>query len=264
MRRAAGWALLGVAVAAAAHLARDASPLVRMLAIIAALFVPLKVLVMVESGQALTPAQALAFCLWPGMRVEPFAAPAGPPLDGAGALVRRGALRLAQGLALLLAARLTGSRVLMLVGLSLTVHFGVFNLLAGFWRHRGRDVVTLFDAPLHAKTLDEFWSKRWNRAFSEFTARVLYRPLSGVLGRGGALVVAFLASGLAHEAAISWPVRAGYGGPMAYFALHAVLVWGERTRGWRPGVLAPIFLPLPLLFHTAFVESCLWPLIAMR
>ena len=107
-------------------------------------------------------------------------------------------------------------------------------------------------------------SRRWNRAFSEFTARVIYRPLSGLTGRGTALVVAFVASGLAHEAAISWPVRAGYGGPSAYFALHAVLVWGERARGWRPGVLVPIFAPLPLLFHEPFLAGCLWPLIGIR
>lgn len=264
MRRALGWSTLAAAVATAVVLADGASPVVRMLAMIAALFFPLKALVLIESGVRLPTADALAFCLWPGMRAEPFAR-RGPPQGGAGALVRRGAVRLGQGTALVLCSRALApwskpaALVALLPGLSLMLHFGAFNLLAGYHRWRGRDVDTLFDAPLHARTLDEFWSRRWNRAFSEFTARVVYRPLSGVLGRGGALVVAFLTSGLAHEAAISWPVRAGYGGPMAYFALHAALVWGERTRGWRPGVWLPVFAPLPLLFHPAFLDGVLWP-----
>ena len=47
-------------------------------------------------------------------------------------------------------------------------------------------------------------------------------------------------------------------------ALHALLVWGERTRGWQVGVLGWLFLPLPLLFHPAFLAGCLWPLIGIR
>lgn len=270
--RIAGWALLALAVAAADRLTAAQPPGVRMLAVIAALFVPLKALVTSESGVRLPPARWLAFCLlWPGMRIEPFAAPAPHALPGADALLRHGCRRLAQGLALVLAARLawTATRshllatLLLLPGLSLALHFGVFNLLAGAWRRAGRDVTALFDAPLAATSLDEFWSRRWNHAFSEFTARVIYRPLSACAGRPVALVASFLASGLAHELAISAPVRAGWGGPFAYFALHAALVAGERAGRWRPGVLVPLVAPLPLLFHRAFLAGCVWPLIGI-
>lgn len=48
-----------------------------------------------------------------------------------------------------------------------------------------------------------------------------------------------------------------------YFALHALLVWGERTRGWQPGVLLPIFRPLPLLFHPPFLAGIVRPLIGL-
>ena len=78
--------------------------------------------------------------------------------------------------------------------------------------------------PFDRQTSREFWGRRWNAAFSEMTAIAIYQPLVRVAGRGPALAASFLGSGLLHELAISVPVRAGYGLPMAYFMLQGVLM----------------------------------------
>src|SRR5205814_651706 len=117
---------------------------------------------------------------------------------------------------------------LLLPGTSLVLHFGIFNALAGAWRRAGVDCRPLFKAPLLAASLGEFWGRRWNLAFSEMTALGVYRPLSGLVGRKAATAAAFLCSGLLHELAISVPVLAGFGLPLAYFALHGLLVLLER------------------------------------
>src|SRR5262249_46839986 len=50
-------------------------------------------------------------------------------------------------------------------GIGLLVHFGLCDVLAGFWRMRGVAVERLFVNPLASKTLGEFWGRRWNLAF---------------------------------------------------------------------------------------------------
>ena len=194
------------------------------------------------------------------------------------------------GLALLLAARFVypwtppwlppnlahlPTLLLVLPGVSLVLHFGLFNVLAGLWRLAGVDCRPLFRAPLRATSLGEFWGRRWNLGFSEMTAVAVYRPLLGVLGKGGATVAAFLFSGLLHELAISLPVKAGFGLPLLYFALHGGLVWLERGLAragcpvdrvkWLGHVwtLAWLALPLPILFHPAFRDAVLWPLLGL-
>jgi alginate O-acetyltransferase complex protein AlgI len=108
------------------------------------------------------------------------------------------------------------------------------------------------------------------------TALASYRPLSGRLGRRVATVAAFLASGLLHELAISLPVLAGFGLPMAYFLLHGMLVLTERrldragrpVNGWgmwsHVWVLGWLVLPAPILFHLPFLRGVVWPLIGMQ
>ena len=164
---------------------------------------------------------------------------------------------------------------LLLVGLSLMTHFGIFNILAAIWRRAGVDCRPLFRAPLQSRSLTEFWGRRWNLAFSEMTAVAAYRPLEHIVGKRTATAGAFLFSGLLHELAISVPVEAGYGLPMLYFALHGGLVllerrldgtawamsrWGWLSRAWTFGWLV---LPLPILFHRAFLAGVVWPLIGM-
>jgi hypothetical protein len=265
-------------VAAVHALTLDRSPLVRMVAIIAVLFAGMKAVVVAEwaaCGVSLPPLRLLAFTtLWPGMRPHVFARfEASRP--GGRAMILRGLARVAAGLALVLGARvvfahtrsLALATVVLLPALSLTLHFGVFGVLAGLWRCAGASTARLFRNPLRSRSLAEFWSERWNLAFSEMTAVAVYRPVAAGLGRNAGLLAAFVASGLAHEAAISLPVRAGYGLPLLYFVLHGVLVLVEQrwdpplawARLWTLGTLA---LPLPLLFHPPFLRGIVWPFLA--
>jgi hypothetical protein len=274
LARGLAWlAALGLLVVAE-RLTAGSTPVVRMFGIIGSLFVGMKAVVIVEwtmqTRGRLPFLRWLAFTLaWPGMRPGDFAErlPTTRPLSA-----WPGWRALAVGTALIIAARMTLPRsdtlayALALPGFSLILHFGMFRLLAAFWRSRGFDVAPPFDAPLLSTSLGEFWSRRWNRAFSDMAALILYRPVARWLGTGAGLTAAFLFSGVAHELAISVPARGGYGGPLAYFVLHAVLVGIERTlqaRGrfnwpapWsRAWTAVWLVLPLPILFHRAFLDG---------
>lgn len=99
------------------------------------------------------------------------------------------------------------------------------------------------------------------------TAVAVYGPVEARFGRSAGILAGFLFSGLAHEVAISLPVRAGYGLPLAYFALHGLLVLAEgRARGRSAAVgraltACALVLPLPLLFHRAFLNALVAPLL---
>lgn len=275
--RAAAWGL-AVATLMAVDRVTSAQPAgFRMLSLIAGLLFAMKAVVSVEAageGTRLPPLRWLAFAtLWPGMRPALFAS-LGPPLPGARRLLARGVAHGALGVVLVALARLawkaTGSAavasVALLPGLSLLLHFGAFDVITGLWRLAGVDCGPLFRAPLRSASLREFWGRRWNLAFSEMTALAVYRPLSGAAGGRIGLFAAFLFSGVLHEAAISLPVRAGFGLPLLYFALHGVLVLIERERGplGRPATRAALVVPLPLLFHPPFLRGVLWPLLGPR
>jgi hypothetical protein len=294
--RLAAWLLVVSATVGADRLCAAEGAGFRMLALIGVLLYAMKAVVGVEAradgGPRLTAVQWLAFAAgWFGMRPALFARLGSPALPGAGGLIRLGVKRLLAGAAFLVLALVIwrdaapwlsadGARLLAtvpeLVGLSLMLHFGVFNVVAGFWRLAGVDCRQLFRAPLLATSLGEFWGRRWNLAFSEMTAVGVYRPLAAVVGRRAATAAAFVCSGLLHELAISVPVQAGYGLPSLYFVLHGGLVLVERRLeragcpinalpwvGWL-WVLAWLALPLPILFHLPFLRGVVWPLLGMK
>ena len=168
--RPAAWALTLVAVVAVERLDACEPAGVRMLAIIGVLLYSMKAVVSVEvrsQGAAPLPLDRwLGFAaLWPGMRPGPFSRAGATTLQGAWDLVRRGTARIGIGVALVAMARLTwvetNSRLLatalLLPGLSLIVHFGVFDVLCGAWRWAGVDCKPLFRSPLRSTSLGEFW-----------------------------------------------------------------------------------------------------------
>ncbi|QDU92656.1 wax synthase family protein [Lignipirellula cremea] len=268
---------------------------VRMLAIISGLLFGMKAVVSVEQQAAgrerLRRLNWLLFAAaWPGMRPTAFAAVFASSRSRWRELLIRGLRNLAAGGLLVgiawsivwlpgetgaFSTRVWLATIFLLSGLSLIVHFGLFNLLAGGWRLAGADCQALFRDPLRSTTLAEFWGRRWNLAFSEMTALAVFRPLRGVMGARDATLLAFLFSGLLHELAISVPVQAGYGLPLLYFALHAMAIqieaWFSRnglpvdSLAWvgRLWVLGWLLLPLPILFHPAFLRGCVWPLIGV-
>lgn len=284
--RLAAWLVVLGAGIGIERLCAAQPPGFRMLAIIGVTLWALKATVLTETraagGRLPQGWRWLGFVVgWPGMQPKPFAAPPRGVRADAGDLAGRGLRRLIAGLALLGVARLiwltTNSAPLatlpLLPGLSLILHFGLFNLVAGGWRRAGVGVGALFRAPLLSQSLTEFWGRRWNLAFSELTALAVYRPLVARLGQTPALLASFACSGLLHELAISVPVRAGFGLPLLYFALHGGLMLIERefARRGRPlggrigraWTFAWIALPLPLLFHEPFLRGIVWPLIGI-
>lgn len=286
--RIVSWGISIAGVAFVERLCSHEPAGVRMLAIIATLLYGMKAIVAVESRlngkPALRPFAWLVFCCgWFGMRPSVFRRFPDNARDGWKRFLLNGTMTISVGIGLVLLARVViGSSTLpeprawvavglLMVGLSLTVHFGLFDLLTGLWRRIGADCPKMFRAPLRSKSLTEFWSRRWNVAFSEMTALSVFRPAKNVVGPTPARIAAFLFSGLLHELAISVPVGSGYGLPFAYFTLHAVAMHLETTelvRRWMQSrvfahawVYAWIVLPLPVLFHRGFVDGVLLPLL---
>ncbi len=285
--RVAAW-LLAVGVVTGTHLVTLSEPAgLRMILLCVNLLLAMKAIVGVEAqygGDARLPVSRwlLWATCWPGMRPSVFAHRSGMvhSRESAWRFARRGAINVVLGLALILAARYvwlaTESRLwptlLIMPGLSLCLHFGLFDLLAGFWQWRGVDARPLFRNPLISTSLGEFWSKRWNLAFSEMVALSAYRPVAGWFGAGAGVIAGFALSGVLHEIAISLPVNQGYGPPMAYMTVHGFLVLLERrlpvlTRQALAGRLWGAFwllAPIMFLFHVPFLRGVIWPIIGMN
>ncbi|HYF68469.1 MAG TPA: membrane bound O-acyl transferase family-domain-containing protein [Ohtaekwangia sp.] len=244
----------------------------------------MKMLVVLETYSyqtELTRIQWAAFCLgWFGMRPALFEMLPNQALPFAH-LLWKGISRMAAGVILLYASmaveqnadleKIFIPQLLLLAGLSLILHFGILNLSAAVWRRLGVNVSELFRSPYKSKSLKEFWGKRWNIAFSEMTTRIAFRPLKSLVGKEKALIASFLLSGVLHEIAISFPVNAGFGLPMIYFAIHALAMYLEshaalvqqitQHRWWsHVWVVSLLVIPMPLLFHHEFMQQVLFPL----
>jgi len=164
----------------------------------------------------------------------------------------------------------------LLTGISLIGHFGLLNIGAGLWRKAGFDCQPLFRNPLQSRSLNDFWSRRWNLAFSEMTSLGVYRPLAAVIGKNSAAFASFLFSGILHELAISLPVRQGYGMPLLYFFIHGCGIVIEHLlekQGYpisklpwigRLWTVVWLVVPLPLLFHSAFLKGIVWPVVGIH
>lgn len=271
----AAWGVFAVGVTAVGFgVAREPAG-ARMLAFGAAAFLAMKAVVLAAArgeGMARLPlGRWLLFTLaWFGMQPRAFARRRRG--GDARALAWRGLRNAAVGAGCIVVACALGSApesapgstwavVLLMLGLSLLVHFGVFTLLASAFTARGFAVRVPFDAPLRARSPAEFWAQRWNRGFAEMTSLAVHRPLRARLGARGAYLAAFVVSGFLHEIAISLPVRAGYGLPTLYFVLQGLLAWHAGARIPRLVGLLLIVLPLPLVFHPWFVAGVLTPLL---
>lgn len=282
MRGVAAWTIALLGVALVFWLGKEQPPGFLMVVLILGLLYGMKAVVAANlptKTNTLNFPQWIGFTVgWFGMRPAVFEKLRRGQIPGAGRLIRKGAVRLLLGVFILLAARffwdeaeglLPGiatrliALAMLLPALSLILHFGFFNILAGIWRWFGVPVGNLFNAPFKAVTLAEFWGRRWNIAFVEMTALAIYRPMKKRFGEGAAKAAAFLFSGLAHELAISVPVNAGYGLPTTYFGIQALAMAYEKKRRLKGRIwtAAWILIPLPLLFHPAFIKEIILPLI---
>ena len=237
------------------------------------------------------------FFAWPEMDAEKFLAPKPsrarldcfkqPSLALPPTLVWRASAKILLGAVLLFGvAHLAYQPVLAgwigMIGMILILHFGLFQLLAAGWRKAGIDVEPIMIAPLHSKTISEFWGRRWNLAFNRLAFEFISRPIARHFGarsscdtalrspristlhfgRAIATLTAFLVSGLIHELVISLPAGAGYGLPTAYFLLQGIGILFERALPQIRGRIFTILItavPAFWLFHPPFVHNVILP-----
>lgn len=157
-----------------------------------------------------------------------------------------------------------------MLGLILSLHFGIFHILALAWQRIGVAAEPIMRAPLRSQSLSDFWGKRWNLGFSQLSHSLIFLPLYRQLGAGFAGFLVFLVSGLLHDVVISVPARGGYGLPTLYFAIQAGGVAFERSAAGKQLGLgrAPcgwFFMavvtagPAFWLFHPPFVRNVMLP-----
>lgn len=254
----------------------EATGRMRLLALLIAHFYGIKTLIAVEArlagGPTLGLREWLAFAGgWPGMRPAEFAHKRKDRKDVPvwSSLLVIGIGVLAVWFATLL--REDAPRVAAFVfvtGFLCVLHLGGFQLVTFAFRRLGYAVQAPFRAPWRARSLQEFWAKRWNTGFSYLTSLAIYRPIANRFGRSTATWAGFLFSGLIHEVACSLPVRGGYGLPTAYFLLHGVAMHCEqRFRIPQHGPLAHmwtlgwVLLPAPLLFHGPLLDGVVLPVL---
>lgn len=157
-------------------------------------------------------------------------------------------------------------------GLLMLFHFGVFHILALVWRQVGRVVRPLMFQPVLARSVNDFWSQRWNLAFRDFANLFVLRPLTRRWNSRIGLWGVFGFSGLVHELAISVPARGGYGLPTLYFIVQGLGVtierssWGRKyllAGSWRNWLFAFFVIGPPswCLFHPPFLRQVILPLV---
>jgi alginate O-acetyltransferase complex protein AlgI len=158
-----------------------------------------------------------------------------------------------------------------LTGLGFLLHFGLFKLLSLTWQSFGIAASPLMRAPMLTRSLGEFWSMRWNAAFSQLAHAFIFMQLRRRFGITGATLTVFLISGTVHDFVISVPARAGFGLPTIYFALQGLAVLFERSAfaqslglgrgGWhgRLFALTVVVAPAFWLFHPPFIHNVILP-----
>jgi alginate O-acetyltransferase complex protein AlgI len=145
-----------------------------------------------------------------------------------------------------------------LIGLAFLLHFGAMHALALVW-----GVKPIMDAPLLARSVNDFWSRRWNTAFPQLAGPLWFEPLKKWFSPAVATTGVFLMSGLLHELAISFPARGGYGLPTAYFLMQGAGVLIERKAvrlNRRPWAWLVVAGPVVILFHPLFLQNVVLPM----
>ncbi len=127
---------------------------------------------------------------------------------------------------------------------------GYSDIAIGSARIMGFDLMTNFNKPYFARSVEEFW-KRWHISLSTWFRDYLYVPLGGnrhgVLRRYVNLTIIFLVSGIWHGAGWNF---------MLWGALHAAFVVVELVYRSRFGkAMIPDFVKMILTF---FVVSIAW------
>src|SRR5262249_39384167 len=148
---------------------------------------------------------------WPGLDARSFLAGRDETrrFDVGNAEWIRGLLSACVGLSLLFGVARTVPREELLVvgwigmiGIILTLHFGLFQILSCCWRANGINAQPLMNKPLASTSISEFWGRRWNTAFRDLTFSFLFRPITRALGPRWGMFAGFVFSGLVHDLVI--------------------------------------------------------------
>ncbi|WP_110515225.1 wax synthase family protein [Herpetosiphon llansteffanensis] len=277
-RSGVGWGILGAGGAFSLWLAADLAAWQRLLTSTAGLILLLKARVLLQlPRQELRRYSRLGLGLfmtiWPGMNPAPFRQrrqiqrELGPTIIQGWVGVMAGSCGLVLSAYLLPWLGQESASWMFLLSILGLGHFGLAHWLnAGLW-YWGWPVAALFRQPLRSRSLRDFWSVRWNTAFVEMNKQLFLRPLAR-FGPTSMVLGIFLLSGIFHELGLSYPAQAGWGQPMAYFGLHAGLMWLERkfnlAQRWPQWLLRcwtwlAIVGPLPWLFHGQFRQALIVP-----
>ena len=219
----------------------------------------------------------LWFVGWPGMDGRAFLNETSHPNQPSFSewLWATGTITLGASLIFLLAPLLVASHPMAaawagMIGIVLSIHFGIIRVLSLLCRLCGINAFPIMNSPAGAVSLADFWGRRWNTGFSIPARRLILQPLARRYGVGVGGFLVFLVSGLVHELVISFPARGGYGLPTLYFLLQWVGLACERSRiGRRSGLgagfrgwlfaMSLIIAPLYWLFHPTFVNRVVLP-----
>jgi hypothetical protein len=225
-----------------------------------------------------TPLRFLAYCVWIGVQPRQFlvgqrTAPDAPIPTWRGWLVNMvtgGALLWLVPRVLPIGTPWAIRFWIALVGLCFFSLISRFDLWALIFRAMGFAVEKLWDCPIAATSLGDFWGRRWNRIVPGFLREVIFLPVARRAGTKVALLAVFLYSGMYHEF-VSFMARSGYGGPTLYFLLQCLGVAIENSRRgrrllrgrlWlaRVWTFAVVCLPVGLILHRGIVDEYLVPL----
>jgi hypothetical protein len=233
----------------------------------------------VRGSERAWPFRAAAYLFaWPGMSAARFLSSNLAPRISHFVIVKKAALASARmllgGLLLFFFARRAVEPILAgwigMLGMILILHFGLFDLLSIELTALRIDAPPIMNRPLRSTSISEFWGRRWNAAFNDLAARLVFRPSARTAGPGTATLIAFGFSGLIHELVISLPAGAGFGLPTAYFIVQGLGVLAEHSStgkqlGLGAGISGWLFTmiavagPAYWLFHPPFVRHVILP-----
>jgi hypothetical protein len=158
-----------------------------------------------------------------------------------------------------------------LVGFTFLFLFARLDFASLIFRTMGFATEKMWDCPIAATSLGNFWGSRWNRIVPGVLREVIFLPVARRAGAKFALLAVFVYSGLYHEV-VSFMANSGYGGPFLYFMLQCLGVGVENTRWmrrllqgriWfaRAWTFAVVFLPVGLILHRGIVDGYLVPML---
>jgi hypothetical protein len=118
---------------------------------------------------------------------------------------------------------------------------GMTNVVASLLDLRGVPYRRPFDSPLLARSVAEFWGRRWNSWARHIFHRFVFLPMGGRRRPWLGTMSAFVASGLLHEALVAAATLQAGGWMLAFFTLQGLaVITSSAVPGRRMARRAPV------------------------